>query len=65
MSRPLKNKTRGNGIAKVAAGSATAKVGKPKAVNGRANTAAGGYAAGGKSKPMFEGPAMVLEDNRG
>lgn len=65
MSRPLKNKTRGNGIAKVAAGSATAKVGTPKMVNGRTNTAAGGYAAGGKSKPMFEGPSQILKDNRG
>lgn len=50
---------------KVKTATKAAKAGGPRQYNGRANTAAGGYAAGGKSKPMFEGPSQILKDNRG
>lgn len=55
--RPTPKKVKANGA------KAAAKIG-PKQFSGRERTAAGGYAAGGKSKPMFDGPSQILKDNR-
>ena len=65
MSRPVKNARTRTTPAKVGTGSKTATVGKPKMMTGRENTGAGGYMAGGKSTPMFNGPSQILKDNRG
>lgn len=65
MSRPVKNARTRTTPAKVGTGSKTATVGKPKMMTGRENTNAGGYAAGGESKSLVNGPSQIFKDNRG
>lgn len=65
MSRPVKNIRCGSAPAKMGAGSKTERVGTPKSMTGRERTGAGGYAAGGESKAMVNGPSQIFKDNRG
>lgn len=64
MSRPVKNaRTRTTpGGPKLT--EPKGKIGKPNHYGDKANPGAGGYAAGGKSKPMWDGPSQILKDNR-
>lgn len=64
MSRPVKNARTGAAPASPGAGSKNAKVGKPQMHTGRERTNAGGYASGGESKAMVNGPSQIFKDNR-
>lgn len=64
MSRPVKNARTGAAPAKIGSGGKAVKVGKPEMHTGREHTNAGGYASGGESKAMVNGPSQIFKDNR-
>ncbi len=64
MSRPVKNQRLNGSVGGPKTPNPKGKVGSPDKHSGRENLGAGGYASGGKSEPMFDGPSQILKDNR-